>query len=122
MPQHPVTRRDLARHLAAGAAAAFTGVAPALADDDPAENTRESQPAPPLSPVQAHMTWLLQRYPSDHLTEEQLEGIRSVVARRLAQSEALRQYPLVPSDAPALVFAAYRADDPGPAGADEKGE
>lgn len=122
MAQQPVSRRDLARHLAVGAAVALTGTAPALADDAPVDNPAEPQPAPPPSPVEAHMAWLLQRYPSEHLTEEQLEGIRSVVARRLAQSEQLRQYPLVPADAPALVFAAYRADDPKPAGAEENGE
>lgn len=111
MPQQPVSRRDLARHLAAGAAVALTGTAPALADDTPAENSPESQPPPRPAPVDAHMAWLLQRYPSDHLTEEQLEGIRRVVQRRLAQSEELRQYPLEPADAPALVFAAYRGED-----------
>jgi hypothetical protein len=68
------------------------------------------------------MAWLLQRYPSEHLTQEQLEGIRSVVARRLAQSEQLRQYPLELGGAPALVFAAYRGDDERAASAREDRE
>lgn len=121
MPQQPVSRRDLARHLAAGTAVTLTGVLPGLADDAPAAREPDAQPAAPPSPVEAQMAWLLQRYPSEHLSEEQLDGIRSVVARRLAQSEALRQYPLEPSDAPALVFAAYRGDDPKPADAEENG-
>jgi hypothetical protein len=111
MSHQPVSRRDLARHFAAGAAVALSGTAPVKADEAPAEKPPEAQPAPPPSPVDAHMAWLLQRYPSDHLTEEQREGIRRVVQRRLAQSQELRQYPLEPSDAPALVFAAWRGED-----------
>lgn len=119
MPQQPVSRRDLARHLAAGAAVALTGTGSGVAGDDAANPPREAQAAAPLSPVEAHMAWLLQRYPSDHLTDEQREGIRRVVERRHAQSEQLRQYPLDPADAPALVFAAYRGEDRHSPGASE---
>jgi hypothetical protein len=110
MPHPDVSRRDLARHLAAGAALAFTGAAPATADDAPADSAAEPHVPPARSPVDAHMDWLLQRYPSVHLTQQQVEGIRRIVERRLAQSEALRQYPLDPADAPALVFAAWRGE------------
>ena len=111
MPRQYISRRELARHLAAGSAVALTAVVPAAADDVPVEKLQDAQPAIAPSPVEAHMTWLLQRYPSDHLTQEQLEGIRRVVERRLAQSEALRHYPLEPADAPSLIFAAFRGED-----------
>lgn len=54
---------------------------------------------------------LLQRYPSEHFTPRRIAGIQNGLRRILAQSDLLRRVPLDNSDAPAMVFQAWRAAD-----------
>ena len=101
MANSSVSRRELAKYVACGTGAALLGSTKAVPDDQ--------TPDEPTSLDRA-MDLLLDRYPSDHLTEQQVGGIRRDVRRKQIQSAVLRQFPLETDDAPALVFAAYRAE------------
>ena len=102
MPNEFVSRRELAKLVACGTGATLFGPPLTGADD-------ETPGAP--TPLDQMMALLFDRYPSEHLTEEQIAGIRRDVRRKQIQSAILRQFPLEPADSPALVFAAYRREE-----------
>lgn len=113
MAERAVTRRHAAKQLLVGA----TGVAAVgsplavgspVAADEPVPGKAES---PPPSAMDAHVSDLLERYPSAHLTAEQIAEIRLAIERRRAQSAALRRYRADWDGQAGIVFAAYRRPD-----------
>lgn len=51
------------------------------------------------------------RFPNENLTDEVCQKIRHSVTADLARARRLKEFPLEPSDQPALIFQAYRAED-----------
>lgn len=116
-----LSRRDFSVR-AACASMGTVGFAPLLAGAEPPvpgdDRNRRSTPAAPTDapaapppPEELLLGALLQRYPSDHLTPERLEGLRAGLRRNLAQGDVLRRVPLSNEDAPAFMFRAWRSDD-----------
>lgn len=104
------SRRDFAQSLALsvglGTAAATLPVSTAIAQEPEKEKPR--LPAPP----DLILASLVQQYPSEHYTEEILEGIVGDIRLDLARGRELSKFGLQNSDEPAFVFSAYRGDRP----------
>jgi len=112
----PVTRRDFARHFTLGTGFALVGATAGAAGDDKSQAPSETKPqteqsdAPPPEPEDYQLAALIREYPSDHLTEEMLAGIRAGLSRNRRQAAVLRAAGLANSDEPAFVFRAYRKE------------
>jgi hypothetical protein len=112
MSEPRVTRRNFAGNLAVGGGLALV---PWAADDVAAQQRSpingEDGPQPEAGPAieDLRLAALVQQYPSGHLTGEMLVGIRAGLQRNRQQAAELRKVPLKNSDAPAFVFAAWRA-------------
>lgn len=117
-----LSRRDFSVRAAsvslgtAAFAAVLAGEAPSARSDDRDCRAAPADPAdappatlPPLEDLL--LAALIQRYPSEHLTPERLEGIRSGLRRNLDQGDVLRRVPLSNEDAPAVLFRAWRNTD-----------
>lgn len=104
MSQPPMSRRDFARKL--GVVAALSGSASltsgASADD--------AETPPDADADSLLLAALLLEYPANHLTEEMLAGIRVGIRQNRAQGRSLRSVPLENSDAPSILFRAYRKE------------
>lgn len=107
MPDSELSRRELARSLIAGTGAALLANSSGGDDDSPAP---DAETGPGLSAVDLQLAWLRLRYPCDHLTDDQIEAIRRDIRRRQIQSGILRGHAVDDTEAPALIFAAYRSD------------
>jgi hypothetical protein len=104
-----LSRRTLAKELLAGTGIAWANVTAKAAQQAPAahEDDRPQQ----LSAAESQLLWLLARFPSDHLTEEQRADIHRQLERRQIQSDILRQYPLEDTATSPTHFAAFRRDE-----------
>lgn len=116
MTDSSFTRRDFARRLALGSGSLALAGTCSMADEETPEygaaEGREKAGEKPRAPEAEDflLAALLMSYPSEHLTEEMLVGIRSGLRRSRGQAERLRNVPLDNSDEPAFVFRAYRKD------------
>jgi len=112
----PVTRRDFARNFTLGTGFALVGATAGAAGDDKPQAASETKPqteqpdAPPPEPEDYQLAALIREYPSDHLTEEMLAGIRAGLGRNRRQAALLRAAGLANSDEPAFVVRAYRKE------------
>lgn len=108
-----VTRRDFAQQLALGLGLGTAAAATPVAAQEP-EKSEKKDPPPPRPPTAAELilTGIVQQYPSEHYTDEVIEGIFGDVRSDLARGRELSKFPLQNSDEPASVFAAYRSDRP----------
>lgn len=104
-----VTRRDFAQFLAFGLG---FGSAAAASNVTAQEPEKKDPPLRPPTPAELILTGLVQQYPSEHYTEEAIEGIFGDIRSDLARGRELSKFPLQNSDEPAFVFAAYRSDRP----------
>lgn len=104
------SRRDFAQSLAMyvglGTAAGTVPVAAAISQEP--EKDKPRLPAPP----DLILASLIQQYPSEHYTEEILEGIAGDIRLDLARGRELSKFGLQNSDEPAFVFSTYRSDRP----------
>lgn len=66
--------------------------------------------APP--PEVLLLTYLVRRYPNDHLDEAAIQGIFRDIRGDLARGRALAEFPLKNSDEPAFVYSVYRTATP----------
>jgi hypothetical protein len=111
MPEVPVTRRDFTRRLTFGTGLALS--ASGVAADEPRLAEAGAQPPaeqPPPEPEDFVLAALVREYPSEHLTEDMLAGIRAGLRRNRQQAEQLRAAGLANTDEPAFVFRAYRKE------------
>ncbi len=104
-----VTRRDFAQHLAFGLGLGTVATTTAVTAQEPEK--KDPPPRPP-TPAELILTGLVQQYPSEHYTEEVIEGIFSDIRSDLARGRELSKFPLQNGDEPAFVFSAYRSDRP----------
>ncbi len=103
-----VTRRDFAQQLALGIGLSATTVTSSATAQEP---EKKDQPRP-ATPAELILTGIVQQYPSEHYTEEVIEGIFGDIRGDLARGRELSKFTLQNSDEPAFVFAAYRSDRP----------
>lgn len=111
-------RRQFAGTLAAGTSgAALSLAAQSVSADDQADKPQKDKDAKPEESVDAPakptmeillLTFLMQRYPSEHYDETALQGIYGDIRGDLARGRILSEFPLKNSDEPAFVFQAYR--------------
>ena len=104
------SRRDFAQSLACGLGLGVTaGVthSPSVLAQEPDKD----KPRLP-TPTELVLTLLVQQYPSEHYTDEVLEGIAGDIRVDLARGRELSKFALQNSDEPAFVFAPYRSDRP----------
>ncbi|QDU41457.1 hypothetical protein Mal4_58250 [Maioricimonas rarisocia] len=110
-----VSRRDFARQAAlatGGLLAASAGTA--RGDDETRPERAEQRPPGPGGPFRPPevedflMMALLQEFPSDHLSDEQLGGIRAGITGNRRRAERMRRYTLENGDGPATMFRALR--------------
>lgn len=116
MSESGLTRRAFSGLIAATTGSALAAAAgTCMANETPARDQPDAAqesapPAPPPEPEEFLLAVLLRQYPGEHLTDEMLAGIRAGLKNNLAESERLRSFPLDNSDAPAIVFRAYRKE------------
>ena len=118
MSEFGLTRRAFSGLIAATTGSAVAGAAgvtmaqnATAPDSVQPGDAPEAAPAAPVSePDELLLAALLKQYPGEHLTDEMLAGIRAGLRNNLAESERLRSFPLDNSDAPSIVFRAYRKD------------
>ncbi|REJ70910.1 MAG: hypothetical protein DWQ34_26595 [Planctomycetota bacterium] len=110
------SRRDFARRLALGTGSLALAGTSVVADENTPEgesgkDSEKEADAPPAPEAEDYLlASLLLSYPSEHLTDAMLVGIRSQLSRSRRQAERLRSVSLDNSDEPAFVFRAYRKD------------
>ncbi|MDB5348472.1 MAG: hypothetical protein JWP89_6849 [Schlesneria sp.] len=107
-------RRDFTRQfvLGAGLSAVPLTTASAASSDGPPAPKLPEDPAPVAAEVPPEvllLTYLVRRYPSDHLDEVAIQGIFRDIRGDVARGRALAEFPLRNSDEPAFVYSAYRA-------------
>jgi len=104
------TRRDFATSLACGLGLGAT----AGLTHAPTVHAQEPEKDKPRLPTATELvlTLLVQQYPSEHYTDEVLEGIAGDIRVDLARGRELSRFALQNSDEPAFVFSAYRSDRP----------
>jgi len=116
MTDAPVSRRDFARHAALATGSLVAATAGSVRGDD--ANTLEPAlqqplgqggPFPPPQVEDFFMMAMMQEFPSEHLTDQQLGGIRAGMTYNRRRAERMRRYPLENGDGPATVFRARRA-------------
>ncbi len=102
----PDRRGFLAAALAGGSVVGPVGVAVVAEDKTAPESEKKSEAAtvPADDPAELWLARVKAAYPSDKLTPEAVEEIRSDIARYLAASKALSAFPLENGDAPAMLF------------------
>ena len=116
---HRIDRRQFAGSLAAASCVVATALAPsghATAADKPAADPAKEapqadaseKPVPPSEELLL-LTYLMQRYPSEHFEDAALQGIFRDLRGDLARGRLLSAFPLNNSDEPSFVFRAYRA-------------
>jgi hypothetical protein len=116
MSESGLTRRAFSGLIAATTGSAVAGAARIMmaqnaAAADPAQPGAGTASTPPVpEPEDLLLAALLKQYPGEHLTDEMLAGIRAGLRNNLAESERLRAFPLDNSDAPSIVFRAYRKE------------
>ncbi len=116
MADENFTRRDFARRLALGTGSLALVSPRGMAEDDDAQDTtseaddQDTEQPPKPEPEDFLLASLMMSYPTEHLTDEMLAGIRAGLGRSRRQAERLRSVPLENSDEPAFVFRAYRKD------------
>lgn len=107
--QPTVNRRDFAQHLAVGLG--LTAVtATTTAAQEPDKTEKKDPPPRPPTPAELILTGIVQQYPSEHYTDDVIEGIFGDIRGDLARGRELSKFPLQNSDEPAFIFAAYRSD------------
>ncbi|MDP1797370.1 MAG: hypothetical protein Q8K78_07810 [Planctomycetaceae bacterium] len=104
-----VTRRDFAQQLALGLGLSTASAPAANAAEEP-----EKKDPPPRPPTLAELilTGIVQQYPSEHYSDDVIEGLFSDIRSDLARGRELSKFPLQNGDEPAFVFAVYRSDRP----------
>ncbi|MFG0331966.1 MAG: hypothetical protein ACF8TS_01265 [Maioricimonas sp. JB049] len=108
-----VSRRDFARKAALATGGLLAASAAAACGDDatepqPPQPPRAGGPFRPPEVEDFLMMTLMQEFPSDHLTDEQLGAIRAGIAHNRRKAERMRGYPLENGDGPATMFRAVR--------------
>ena len=115
-----IDRRQFTRRLVGGTSvaaglvavaseAAETPPAPKLPEDPAPTKATDGTAVPP--PEVLLLSYLVQTYPSDHFDETAIQGIFRDIRGDVARGRILSQFPLLNSDEPAFVFAAWRSTD-----------
>ena len=111
-----VSRRDFARHAALATGGLLVGTAGTTRGEEAPRVEPMPQQAPepdgllPRPEIEDfYMMALLQEFPSDHLTDEQLGAIRAGITFDRLRAGRMRRYPLDNGDEPATVFRAREA-------------
>ena len=117
--QSRMLRRDFTRQfiLGAGLSAVTVPTAWAASSDVPPVPKLPEVPAPgaaeaPPPTEVLLLTYLVRRYPNDHLDEAAIQGIFRDIRGDVARGRVLAEFPLKNSDEPAFVSSAYRASAP----------
>ncbi len=111
-------RRDFTRQLVigAGVSASFGAIRVTAGPGTPPAPKLPEDPVPVATdappPEVLLLTYLVRRYPNDHLDEVAIQGIFRDIRGDVARGRALAEFPLRNSDEPASVYSAYRAASP----------